>query len=59
VSLKDDIEVIKNDIVGESRFLEEYIKIEKFIKKYKKLIISIIGILIVIGIANYSYSTTK
>lgn len=53
MALKDDIESIKNDLVGESRFLEQYIKIEDYFKKHKKKILTVAGIVLVLLIGNY------
>lgn len=53
MALKDDIESIKNDLVGESRFLEQYIKIEEYFKKHKKKILTVIGVIVILLIGNY------
>ncbi len=53
MALKDDIESIKNDLVGESRFLEQYIKIEEYFKKHKKKILTVIGIVVILLLGNY------
>jgi predicted negative regulator of RcsB-dependent stress response len=36
MGIKEDIEAIKQDIVGEEQFFEQYVKAEKFFKKYKE-----------------------
>ena len=48
MALKEDINDIKQSLSAEEEFLENVIKSEFFIKKHKKLIISIIVILVVI-----------
>ena len=48
MALKEDINDIKQRLSAEEEFLENVIKSEFFIKKHKKLIISIIVILVVI-----------
>lgn len=53
MALKDDIESIKNDLVGESRFLEQYIKIEDYFKKHKKKILTVIGLVVILLVGNY------
>jgi hypothetical protein len=52
VSIKEDIESIKSDMVGDGKSLEIVLKIERFIKKHRSKIYSTIAILIVIFIAN-------
>ena len=37
LAIKDDIDSIKRDLSAEEQFLENAIKGERFIKKYKKL----------------------
>jgi len=36
MGIKEDIEAIKQDIVGEEQFFEQYVKAERFFKKYKE-----------------------
>ena len=57
MALKDDIESIKNDLVGESRFLEQYIKIEDYFKKHKKKILTLVGAALILLIGNYVNNT--
>ena len=52
MALKDDIESIKNDLIGESRFLEQYIKIEDYFKKHKKKVVTIISVALILLIGN-------
>ncbi|MDQ1339472.1 MAG: hypothetical protein QG567_624 [Campylobacterota bacterium] len=59
MALKDDIEYIKNDLVGESRFLEEYIKLENRFKKHKKKIFIAIGIIVVLFFGNVIFNMIK
>jgi hypothetical protein len=46
LALKDDIESIKNDLIGESRFLEQYIKIEDYLKKHRKKMTILVGVVV-------------
>lgn len=39
MSVKDDINYIKNELNNEEKFLENFVKTERFFKKYKKLIL--------------------
>ena len=40
MSLKDNLEYIKNEIIGEGKALDFYIKVEQFIKRKKKVVLS-------------------
>ena len=57
MSLKENIEAIKEELSAEEKFLESVIKTESFYKKNKKLIISVlIAVLVgVIGSMGYNY----
>jgi len=61
MSLKDDVEYIKKEISAEESFMENFFKIERLFKKYKKVIISLL-VLIFISVIGYyisSYLTQK
>ena len=57
LSLKENIEAIKEELTAEEKFLESVIKTESFYKKNKKLIISVsLAVLVgVIGSMGYNY----
>ena len=42
MSIKDDVNYIKNELSSEEKFLESFVKTERFFKKYKKLIVVLI-----------------
>ena len=48
MSIKDDVNYIKNELSSEEKFLESFVKTERFFKKYKKLIFVLI-IAVIIG----------
>lgn len=48
MSIKDDVNYIKNELSSEEKFLESFVKTERFFKKYKKLIFGLI-ILVIVG----------
>ncbi|WP_170144480.1 hypothetical protein [Aliarcobacter cryaerophilus] len=51
MSIKDDVNYIKNELSSEEKFLESFVKTERFFKKYKKLIFGLIILAIVFSIA--------
>ena len=51
MSIKDDVNYIKNELSSEEKFLESFVKTERFFKKYKKLIVVLIISVIVGSIA--------
>jgi len=53
MALKEEINYIKNELSTEEKFFESFFKIEKFYKKHKIKIISLIGLIIII-ITGYS-----
>lgn len=48
MSIKDDVNYIKNELSSEEKFLESFVKTERFFKKYKKLIVVLI-ITVIVG----------
>lgn len=51
MSLKDNVEYVKDELNTQEKFLENFVKTERFFKKYKKLILSLLVILVVAIIA--------
>jgi len=57
MSLKENVSYIKDEITTEEQFFENFFKIEKFYKKYKKVIIATVVLAVVavvgMGVADY------
>ena len=59
LSLKQDIEMVKEELNSEEKFFEKAVITEKFIKKYKNLMIgSVIALVVLVG-ANVAYAINK
>ena len=59
LSLKQDIEMVKEELNSEEKFFEKAVITEKFIKKYKNLMIgSVIAVVILVG-TNVAYTINK
>jgi len=59
LSLKQDIEMVKEELNSEEKFFEKAVITEKFIKKYKNLMIgSVIALVVLVG-ANVAYTINK
>ena len=56
MSLKDDVEYIKKEISAEESFMENFFKVERLFKKYKKTLIAIV-VVIFISIIGYYISS--
>lgn len=59
LSLKENIEAVKKELSTEEQFLESIVKAEGFWKKYKKLLIAIVVLIIVAVIGMALYNTMK
>jgi hypothetical protein len=61
MSLKENVSYIKDEISTEEQFFENFFKIEKFYKKYKKIILVTSALVItgVIGLAILDYTNEK
>lgn len=51
MSLKQDVEFVKEELNSEEKFLESFVKVERVYKKYKKLILAVVAIVIIAVIA--------
>ena len=59
MSLKNDLDMVKEELNSEEKFFERAVITEKFVKKYKNLMIaSVVGIVILIS-ANIAYDINK
>ena len=59
LSLKDNIEMVKEELNSEEKFFEKAVITEKFVKKYKNTIIgTFIAVVLVVG-ANMAYEANK
>jgi len=56
LSLKEDIQGVKEQLTAEEQFLENSIIVERFAKKYKKLIFGAIGAVVVVVLAGTAYN---
>jgi len=59
LSLKENIEMVKEELNSEEKFFEKAVITEKFINKYKKMIIGSIVLVVLVVIANISYDISK
>ena len=59
MSLKQDIEMVKEELNSEEKFFEKAVMTERFVKKYKTaMIISVIAV-VVIASANFAYEMNQ
>lgn len=59
MSLQENIKMVKEELNSEEKFFEKAVMTEKFIKKYKKIMIaSVITVAVIIG-ANIAYTANK
>ena len=59
MSLKTDIEMVKDELTSEEKFFEKAVVTEKFVKKYKKLMIgSVIAVVLVVA-GDIAYTINK
>lgn len=59
MSLKNDIEMVKEELSSEEKFFEKAVITEKFVKKYKNVIIGSVAVIVVIVAANIGYEINK
>jgi hypothetical protein len=54
MSIKDDVNYLKNELNNEEKLLENFVKLERFFKKYKKIIYVLILLAIITPIAIFT-----
>ncbi|WP_457745729.1 tetratricopeptide repeat protein [Sulfurimonas sp.] len=59
MSLKNDIEMIKEELNSEEKFFEKAVMTEKFVKKYKKLMIASVVLVVVIVTGDIAYNISE
>ncbi|WP_415398240.1 hypothetical protein [Sulfurimonas sp. CS5] len=59
MSIKNDIAMVREELNSEEKFFEKAVITEKFIKKYKNLMIGAVVVLVVAIAANVAYSINK
>ena len=59
MSLKENVNYVKDELNTEEKFLESFVKVERFYKKYKLIIIAAIIIVIGGGIALYTIKSVQ
>lgn len=59
MSLKNDIEMVKEELNAEEKFFEKAVVTEKFVKKYKKAIIGSVVAVVVLVAGNIGYTISE
>ena len=59
MSLKQDIEMVKEELNSEEKFFEKAVITEKFVKKYKNIMIASVVIIVLVVGANVTYTINK
>lgn len=59
MSLKENIDMVKEELNSEEKFFESAVKAERFVKKYRNAIIGVVSAVVVLVIANVLYEADK
>ncbi len=59
LSIKENINMVKEELNSEEKFFEKAVMTEKFVNKYKKVIIGSIAAIVVVVAANIAYEANK
>lgn len=57
MSLKENVDFVKKELNSEEKFIESFVKVERFYKKYKKALIAAVAV-IVLGSIGYSVQSS-
>ena len=59
LSLKENISMVKEELNSEEKFFEKAVMTEKFVKKYKNIMIATVVAIVVIVSANFVYTSNE
>ncbi len=59
MSLKNDLDMVKEELNSEEKFFEKAVITEKFVKKYKNLMIASVIVVVILVSANIAYDINK
>ncbi len=59
MSIKDDISMVKEELNSEEKFFEKAVITEKFVKKYKNVMIGSVVSVVILVVANIVYDANK
>jgi len=59
LSLKNDLDMVKEELSSEEKFFEKAVVTEKFVKKYKKLLIGSVIAIVVVVVGDVAYEANK
>lgn len=59
MSFKEDIELVKEELSSEEKFFEKAVVTEKFVKKYKNMLIGSVVAVVVVVVADLGYEWNK
>ena len=59
MSLKENIELVKDELNSEEKFFEKAVMTEKFVKKYKKPLIGAVVAIVLVVVANLGYQASE
>ena len=59
MSLKENIDMVKEELNSEEKFFEKAVVTERFVKKYKKPIIGAVVVLIALVAGNFAYEVSE
>ena len=51
MSMKENVKLVQDELNSEEKFIEGFVKVERFYKKYKGLVFGLIALILVAGIA--------
>ena len=59
MSIKNDIEMVRDELTSEEKFFEKSVITERFVKKYKNVIIGSVVAIVILVVANIAYDMNK
>jgi len=59
LSLKENLELVKDELNSEEKFFEKAVVTERFVKKYKKPLIGVVVAIVLVVVGNLAYNASE
>ena len=59
MSLKENLELVKDELNSEEKFFEKAVVTERFVKKYKKPLIGVVVAIVLVVVGNLAYNASE
>ncbi|MBN2781994.1 MAG: hypothetical protein JXQ66_02010, partial [Campylobacterales bacterium] len=59
MSIKNNIDMVREELNSEEKFFEKAVMTERFVSKYKKPLIGLVSVVILVAVSSITYDSYK